>query len=1175
MTTTPDIDCGPFRLLEPIGAGGMGEVYLARHAGGGRAAVKLLTKERARDERYRAAFRREIHALARLNHPGVATIHDFGFVEGEAADGPVPDGTPWFAMEHIDGPTVDDAATQWQWPAFRDFALALLDALAHAHARHVLHRDLKPSNVLLRGGSAGEIALVDFGIAELFRVESEGEESQRADSTYGTPPYMAPEQILGKPRRQGPWTDLYAVGCLLWNVACGDAPHPGKSTQEILKSHLGANLGPFRPRFPVPGGLESWLRGMLHKAPEQRGRRAADASRALLALDIPSPSGRSVSEPPAPASGPVLTTLVDETVADFGDERTELREPTFWDGDGDERGGLAASASGPFPSPTVPEKWRRKSADGGRPSARMGMNLFGLRKLPFVDRDDERRRLWEALRSAADRERPEAVLVHGPAGCGKSRLIDWITERAHETGAATPIRVTHSRPSAPTDGLASALARWFRCSGLDWSEAVDRLTEEFGHLGIDGQARLVDSVGLLRLAGTVETPDSSSSAGFHGADERNRALARIVGALAERRPVILWLDDVLRDPRTVSFVRHLCGGAEGLESPVVAVMTSRNDELAEVPEIADDLRRLAASALEVEPLDRPDHARLIQSMLPFDDALVERLAERTEGHPLFAVQIVRDWVERGRVEQRDGRVVFTGDREEAVPADLHRLWRRRVERLLRDGEWEADAGRRALELGATLGKSVDRREWRAVCRDANLSVPAQLVDRLIESGLASSRENGWTFAHGLLVESLRRFAQDAGRFQEHHRRCARVLETLYDEQDERAAERRADHLVEAGRPLEAYEPLTRAAMAASARGDFGRKLDLLDRQADVLGEAGVDENDWRRAENAVARSGTHLDCGNPAESERLAERVREWTRRHSGSKSKKIEASAIAKFARLASARGEYAEALSFIDRAEQLTRELDDDEGLAICLRKRGFYLWQLNDHERARAVFRQGRELSESLGERRLALKCDWNIAWCWIEEGEYGRVREITDRLLREARDLPSRGLEASGYNLLGELARFDNDWREAARCYEEAATRWRQNGARAAVIARLNRVLVAVGARQWDVVERECEVLWSQLAEQGFASRRPQVSLCLAIAATVRGDDDGWRKHLRALERGLEEHSYRGRDLPWLAEQGAAVCAEHGEPARARRLTELEATLWRDLGADKKAEKTLDR
>ncbi|MFB6375712.1 MAG: hypothetical protein ABEN55_21960, partial [Bradymonadaceae bacterium] len=177
----------------------------------------------------------------------------------------------------------------------------------------------------------------------------------------------------------------------------------------------------------------------------------------------------------------------------------------------------------------------------------------------------------------------------------------------------------------------------------------------------------------------------------------------------------------------------------------------------------------------------------------------DRLAERPEGHPLFAMQLLGHWIDRGAIRiGADGfRVAESADVE--LPQDIHALWMERVDRLLDglpgDARLEALEG---LELAAALGRNVDEREWRAVLADAELEPPPALVDRLVDRGLVERTAGGWAFAHGLLVDSLGRRARQAGRWRRHHRTCARTLTSLSTADDPGLRERIAEHWVDAG-----------------------------------------------------------------------------------------------------------------------------------------------------------------------------------------------------------------------------------------------------------------------------------------------------------------------------------------------------------------------------------------
>jgi serine/threonine protein kinase len=194
----------------------------AHRAQGTRVAVKIIRSDRGSTAAFREAFRREVRALAALHHPHVAQVFGHGELDADLTDGSggvLPTGSPYLVMEYASGGTLMEwVARPRPWPVLRKALLALLDALAHTHARGMLHRDLKLANVLLCNDEdlAPGLRLADFGLARL----PDGVEEDRV-RTQGTPRYMAPEQFFGSIRCVGPWTDLYSLGCVAWHLLSG------------------------------------------------------------------------------------------------------------------------------------------------------------------------------------------------------------------------------------------------------------------------------------------------------------------------------------------------------------------------------------------------------------------------------------------------------------------------------------------------------------------------------------------------------------------------------------------------------------------------------------------------------------------------------------------------------------------------------------------------------------------------------------------------------------------------------------------------------------------------------------------------------------------------------------------------------------------------------------------
>ncbi|WP_405583583.1 serine/threonine-protein kinase [Streptomyces sp. NBC_01190] len=241
---------GRYRIVARIGAGGMGQVFLGRSPGGRPVAVKVVRPELARDGDFRRRFAREVIAARRVNGAYTAGVVD--------AD---PDGSPaWLATLYVSGVSLADAvAVHGPWPAASVLALGagLAEALEAIHAAGVVHRDLKPSNVLLASDGP---RVIDFGIS----TASEASALTHTGMTIGTPGFMSPEQLTGKP--VGPASDVFALGAVLAHTAAGVGPF-GTGTPHAL--HFRAVYE--QPDLDaLPSGLRELVAACLAKEPEQR-----------------------------------------------------------------------------------------------------------------------------------------------------------------------------------------------------------------------------------------------------------------------------------------------------------------------------------------------------------------------------------------------------------------------------------------------------------------------------------------------------------------------------------------------------------------------------------------------------------------------------------------------------------------------------------------------------------------------------------------------------------------------------------------------------------------------------------------------------------------------------------------------------------------------------------------
>lgn len=310
---------GPYQILSPLAAGGMGEVFRAHDPRLGRdVAIKVLPDRLATDNDARSRFEREAKAVAALSHPNILSIFDVGNESGIV----------YAVMELLEGETLRSwllkGPLTWRQTALWGFAVA--EGLTAAHSRGITHRDLKPENIYVT--TDGRLKILDFGLAR-FAEQPAGEVSSLATQNHtepgtvlGTVSYMSPEQVRGE-LASFP-SDIFSLGCVLYEMVTGNRafsrPTPAETMVAILKEETPA-CGP-----EVPDALQTVIRRCLQKAPQQRFATAADLAQALKACSETS-SSRSQSQP---AASPEKPTSI--AVLPFVDMSAEKDQEYFCDG---------------------------------------------------------------------------------------------------------------------------------------------------------------------------------------------------------------------------------------------------------------------------------------------------------------------------------------------------------------------------------------------------------------------------------------------------------------------------------------------------------------------------------------------------------------------------------------------------------------------------------------------------------------------------------------------------------------------------------------------------------------------------------------------------------------------------------------------------------------------------
>src|SRR5262245_56415683 len=288
---------GNYRVLSAIGAGGMGEVYLAQHTLIGRkVAIKVLLRRLSLDGTIVTRFFNEARAAAKIQHPGLVEVFDFGHHK---------DGSAYIVMELLVGESLAVRLSRdKRLPQATALGIArqVANALEAAHQQRIVHRDLKPENIYLLtdpDAPAGvRVKVLDFGIAKLVEEETPGSVHTKTGAVFGTPRYMAPEQCKNSRNVDGR-ADVYALGCILFEMLIGRSPFDHDSWGELVAAHIHLQPPRLRDVDPeLPATIDAIVARMLAKNPADRSPSMAELVEAIDGVWKNAPDRESLFTPP-------------------------------------------------------------------------------------------------------------------------------------------------------------------------------------------------------------------------------------------------------------------------------------------------------------------------------------------------------------------------------------------------------------------------------------------------------------------------------------------------------------------------------------------------------------------------------------------------------------------------------------------------------------------------------------------------------------------------------------------------------------------------------------------------------------------------------------------------------------------------------------------------------------
>ena len=947
-----------------------------------RVAVKCVFLDRTRQFPNEAIwFQQEARALAALDHPTIVRARDFGTL---------PDGSPFLVMDALHGRSIH----VWKYlgkipfPAIWSIFDQVLAGLAHAHARGVIHGDLKPSNVMVdpRGGIEEPRAyILDLGLAWLLsdlvdpRLEENAPAVPAMPFGLGTPGWMAPEQIRRAAPHIGPPTDLYALGSILFELVAGKEVFTGTS-QEILRNHRDSPVPDFELPPGFPAGVADVVRRLLAKRPWHRYRLAADAREAWAAL------------------------------RPTGDIRWNA--PNVRIGGEDQDPALVSLR--PTPSSNVA-------------TLSLTPGILSLRPTPLVGRQKERDALWERVtKITTGAEKQHLVVLRGEAGVGKSRLAEWLHETVHESGKMTPLRARYRRTPGPFDGMRGAITAHYNLRGVARDVIEQALLNEWEVDPADEQSRTWVAAAAAWLRPL--TPDEEARVGPSGKrffldkpELRWVVIRHVLERLAATgRPLMIWLDD-LHLASSSAFAGLAALHREASQLPILMIATAREEALAADAVAFGRMKTLAeaipSTTLEITRLPEGETRELLRASLPLAPEAEAAAIDRSQGNPLFALQLVHAWASGGHLSL-DGATYRVPERALRGRAKTTaELWDERLEMI------EAEL-RPAAYAAAALGEVVYvdglSRLLGGLGMDAHRAIRAlgQAQILLVQRG-ARMR-----WPHGLLQEHMHARLSASANAKQVFRLASDALGSYPEAGTRRIVRQRVQNLILAGEDeIGAKLMLDFVARAWRRARDVGAtRTDLNLLEGHVTGRSAALALRWR------AEVERHL--GHLAAARALAEEARQ---RLGDLGAEDDEAHCLRLLAHIASDQG--VPALGRIEAvlARAKFEAIGDDHGRAQCELLLGEIEYLLGDHSSARVQLGNAARTMKKVEDTLGLAQC--LILLSFVEQA-VGRLDAAHELLMSARVEFDGIGYQLGIAQTLIALAHVDHRAGDVQGAYERA-------------------------------------------------------------------------------------------------------------------------------------------